>query len=49
LFWDWIGCAATASIGEWGDIDGITFVVTGCETVSVQETSWGAVKALYRD
>jgi hypothetical protein len=48
LFWNWIGCAPTASPGEWGDVDGITFVILGC-TVGVEESSWGAVKAMYRD
>jgi hypothetical protein len=48
-FWDWFVCAPTVGSGEWGDIDAITFVILGCETVSVQQRSWGAVKALYRD
>jgi hypothetical protein len=48
-FWDWVPCAPAATPGEWGDIDGITFNILGCETVSVTETSWGAVKAMYRD
>jgi hypothetical protein len=48
-FWDWVPCAASATPGEWGDVDGITFDILGCQTVSVNETSWGAVKAMYRD
>jgi hypothetical protein len=49
VLWDWFACAPTVGPGEWGDVDSITFVITGCETVSVQEKSWGAVKAMYRD
>ena len=49
VFWDWFVCAPTAGNGEWGDVDAITFVITGCETVSVQERSWGSIKAMYRD
>lgn len=50
-FWSWFACnnIGTAGPGEWGDVDSITFTVTGCETVGVEEKSWGAVKALYRD
>lgn len=48
VFWDWFVCAPTAGSGEWGDIDGITFSILGC-TVAVRETSWGAIKAMYRD
>jgi hypothetical protein len=49
LFWDWFVCAPTAGNGEWGDVDAITFVIQGCETIAVEQKSWGAVKALYRD
>lgn len=49
VFWDWFVCAPSGSVGEWGDVDAITFVILGCETVGVEEKSWGAVKALYRD
>ena len=48
-FWNWVPCAAQATPGEWGKVDSITFTILGCETVSVEEKSWGAVKALYRD
>jgi len=41
-------CALTGNTGEWGDVDSITFTVNGCETVSVQQSSWGSVKALYK-
>jgi hypothetical protein len=49
-FWNWFTCTdvGTAGPGEWGDIDGITFSITGCETVGTQEATWGAVKSLYR-
>lgn len=49
VFWYWLPCAPTASPGEWGDVDGITFNILGCGTVGVTERSWGAVKAMYRD
>jgi hypothetical protein len=50
-FWDWFTCSdvGTAGPGEWGDVDSITFSITGCETVSTEEKTWGGVKALYRD
>lgn len=48
-FWDWFVCAPTGGPGEWGDVDAITFVITGCPTVGVTEKSWGQVKAMYRD
>jgi hypothetical protein len=50
-FWDWVGCAniGTAGPGEWGDVDSITYVIFGCETVATQEKTWGAVKAIYRE
>lgn len=35
--------------GEWGDVDSITFTITGCETVRTEAKSWGAVKAMYRN
>jgi hypothetical protein len=50
LFWDWFFCGIDPlASGEWGDVEGITFTITGCETVSTTEKSWGAVKALYKD
>jgi hypothetical protein len=49
VFWDWFVCAPTAGSGEWGDVDAITFIITGCETVGAETKSWGAVKSLYRD
>jgi hypothetical protein len=49
VFWDWFVCAPTAGSGEWGDVDAITFVITGCEAVGAETKSWGAVKSLYRD
>ncbi len=50
-FWDWHTCSdvGTAGPGEWGDVDSITFSITDCQSVSVQEKTWGAVKSLYRD
>ncbi|HEX5133736.1 MAG TPA: hypothetical protein VFX92_14775 [Candidatus Krumholzibacteria bacterium] len=49
-FWDWFTCSdvGTAGPGEWGDVDSITYSILGCETVSTKETTWGAVKSLYR-
>jgi hypothetical protein len=49
LFWNWVFCGPTGGDGEWGDVDSITFSIIGCPTVAAQETSWGAVKAMYRD
>jgi hypothetical protein len=48
-FWDWFVCAPTAGSGEWGDVDAITFVIRDCQTVGVSNTSWGQIKAMYRD
>jgi hypothetical protein len=50
-FWDWIGCVdiGTVGPGEWGDVDSITFTITGCVPVATQPVTWGAVKALYRE
>lgn len=42
------GCAAGPANGHWGDIRDLTVTVLGCE-VSTQPTSWGAVKALYKN
>jgi len=41
-------CVATATHGQWGDVKGITLSVTGCNSVPVSETTWGAVKVLYQ-
>jgi hypothetical protein len=50
-FWNWIGCVSEGvnGPGEWGDVDGITFTILGCETVATQPSSWGKVKAMYRN
>jgi hypothetical protein len=40
-------CAPTRTMGEWGEVDEITLIVTGC-TVANEETTWGKVKALYQ-
>jgi hypothetical protein len=50
-FWNWIGCynQGPAGPGEWGDVDSITFTVTDCQAVATQPTTWGAVKAKYRN
>jgi len=50
-FWDWTNCSniGTAGPGEWGDVDSITFTITGCEVVKTETTTWGSVKAMYRD
>jgi hypothetical protein len=48
-FWDWFVCAPAVGSGEWGDVDAITFTILGCPTVGVTESSWGKVKAMYRD
>jgi hypothetical protein len=41
------GCASGGS-GHYGDISDLTLSVQGC-AVSTEESSWGRVKALYRD
>jgi hypothetical protein len=48
-FMDGNTCASlgTTGPGEWGEVDDITYSILGC-TVRTEETSWGAVKALYR-
>jgi hypothetical protein len=50
-FWNWIGCYDQGSNGpgEWGDVDSITFTVTDCQSVATEPTTWGAVKAKYRN
>lgn len=50
-FWDWSSCVpiGTAGPGEWGSVSGITFTVTNCAVVPVQEKTWGGVKRLYMD
>jgi hypothetical protein len=49
-FWNWIGCYSEGvnGPGEWGDVDGITFIIDGCETVATKPSTWGSVKAMYR-
>ena len=50
-FWDWTICAdvGTDGPGEWGEVDDITLTITGCETVPVEEKTWGAVKQIYSE
>lgn len=40
-------CGATGTAGHWGSATDLTLTVFSC-TVSTQDESWGAVKALYR-
>jgi hypothetical protein len=49
-FWNWIGCFDQGPVGpgEWGDIEGITFTIDGCQTVKTEQSTWGGVKAMYR-
>ncbi len=43
-----IGAAMGAlKAGHWGDIRDLTLTIEGC-TVSTEQSSWGAVKAIYR-
>lgn len=42
------GCDATRGEGAAWDFDSITLTIDGC-AVSIQESTWGAVKALYGD
>jgi len=39
-------CNPIGTLGGWWDFIGITLSITGC-TVPVEETTWGAVKAIY--
>jgi hypothetical protein len=39
-------CAPTRTMGSWGEADEFTLIVTGC-TVASEESTWGAIKALY--
>ncbi len=50
-FWTWVGCTNVGhgGPGEWGDVSGITFTITGCDVVPTRETTWGGLKAMYRD
>lgn len=50
-FWDWFSCTNIGNTGpgEWGDVESITFIVLGCETVSNTEASWGEIKKLYAE
>jgi hypothetical protein len=50
VFMDWHGCIVLPSFsGEWGDVDSITFTVFGCTPLAAQPTTWGAVKAKYKN
>jgi len=42
------GSQGTTGPGEWGEVDDITYSILSCPVVRTEETSWGAVKALYR-
>jgi len=46
--WNDANCNANQNDGHWGDIRDLTVSVTGC-AVSTQQSSWGAVKSLYRN
>jgi hypothetical protein len=50
-FLNWVGCATmpTDVPGEWGDVDSITYTIFGCTPLATQQSSWGAVKSLYRN
>lgn len=41
-------CAGASGPGEWGEVDDITYSILNC-TVSTKESTWGAIKARYRD
>lgn len=46
-FLDPATCDATRTMGGWWDMYTLTLTISGC-TVQTEETSWGAVKSLYR-
>jgi hypothetical protein len=50
-FWNWQPCASmgTNGPGEWGDVDSITFTIVDCQSVATEPTTWGAVKAKYKN
>jgi hypothetical protein len=41
-------CGVTGGSGHWGDIRDLTISVQGC-AVATQPSTWGGVKALYRE
>jgi hypothetical protein len=41
-------CDPVMTMGSWWDMHTITFQITGC-AVPVEESTWGAVKAMYSD
>lgn len=43
-----LNCAVTGNLGEWGDVEAITFTINDCLTVGTEEQSWGHIKSLYR-
>ncbi|MFQ5510264.1 MAG: hypothetical protein ACE5EO_00290 [Candidatus Krumholzibacteriia bacterium] len=47
-FIDPLTCSSTRTMGSWGTSDGFTLVILGC-TVPVEESTWGAIKALYNE
>jgi len=40
-------CSEIGTRGTWGDISGVTVIITGCATAT-EETSWSQLKSLYR-
>lgn len=47
-FIDPLTCTATRVLGSWGDSFEFTLLITGC-VVPVEESTWGAIKALYTE
>jgi hypothetical protein len=41
-------CAPTGVYGGWWDFDDMSLAITGC-SVPAEDTTWGAIKALYTD
>jgi len=41
-------CGDTPRYGHWGDVTGITLVISGC-AVPTTEATWGSVKSIYAD
>jgi len=43
------GCAATRTLGSWGDATDFTLNIIGECTVATHEKTWGSIKALYAE
>lgn len=42
-------CAATRTLGSWGEADEFTLVISGTCTVPTENASWSRIKSMYQD